>query len=308
MYFKRKKQVIDFVCSLCCQIIFLDLPENIPQNCTFVRLQFCTKTKAYQSLKDEYSSSPFRSQSGTSIDPYFDPDSIAHANEDSLVQFKSVRHKKAKWAQSAIKASNQSELDTFETSDDIEEHFDESDMFSDYTQNENELFSFQSKQKISNPHEMNNDFDDDMHLQSIKTAHGWKKRALKLAKYKENIIDPLERPIIRKKRIFNKGDKCEGCGVLLQNQNPEEMGFVHSIQETDASPDETAETVEGSIDGNMEMKDVYIPDHQRLILMDLGLIEKNQKYLKYDQYVAITEGNKKANVYKLGFYKKCTHK
>ena len=251
----------------------------------------------YQSLKDEYSSSPFRSTSGTSIDPLFDPDSIAHPDADII---DSPHHKpssrRLQRGSSKLKKSNDaqfSEIDTItviddEQAQDIEQHLDDTDIKQLDPSLEDALKKFNPNKQI------NNDFDDNKKLLQSKTFPGWKKRAKKVEKYRNHIVDPLERPIIHKKRVFNQGDKCEGCGVLLQNTDPDKVGYVHDIETREKTTCDPMESE--SQDANMEMKDVYIPDHQRLLLIDLGIMDKNQKYLTYDQYMTIQQGNKKANV------------
>eukprot|EP01084_Bolivina_argentea_P210974 358957_1 len=254
--------------------------------------QFSTSIKSdsnqseYLSLKDKYASSPFRSTSGTSIDPSHDPDSIVHPERDidnikqsteSLTSLQINTNKIHKNTLEDINKSTTTEIDT-DNKDDIEEHLDTMD--------------------ISNP----SDININKHSQK-RIIPGWKTREKKIEKYKDNIFGPMDRPIIHKKRIFKQGDKCEGCGVLLQNKNPNQIGYVNEIINNEKQLDEINNEIidnesEQEIDGNTEMKDIYIPDYQRLVLMDLGIMDKHQKYLTYNQYIAIQQGNKSANAKK----------
>lgn len=254
-----------------------------------------------ESLKDKYSSSPFQTGSGTSIDPLFDPDSIIHPESNIIhsPHHKSIIshrfRKQSSKLKETLKQTNDAQFSEIDTITNINNNFnenDDDDMNVEKYLDETDIVD----NNLLNPNKkLKNDFDDDKYLQQSKIIPGWKKRQKKLEKYGNNIMDPLERPIINKKRIFNQGDKCEGCGVLLQNTDPNKIGYVKDI-------DNHEKKSNNDNNNNIEMKDIYIPDHQRLLLIDLGIMDKSQKYLTYDQWLSIQEGNQKVNVNIAAFF------
>ncbi|ETO14163.1 hypothetical protein RFI_23202 [Reticulomyxa filosa] len=119
---------------------------------------------------------------------------------------------------------------------------------------------------------------------------------------------------ITRKRVFSPGERCQGCGIMLQNENESLPGYVTPIGGAKTTSDNSAtkpreiSRVISSFsskpnsykyqikqESNEESaSNVYIPDHQKLVLMDSGIMDPLQTNLTDEQLQQIRHENEQS--------------